>query len=540
MKKQMTLGKRLGFLVGVLLIMMAGMIVFSVFSAMQFRDNFEFYVGVVDIEENLLVAAEAHFHWALDVSLFVMNTAQAELEVQLDFRQCRLGQVLYDQDLRARIQRNFPQIHALLERTMEPHTRLHESGAAIAEARTAGRQQQVQEIFNSRTLIALNETMALLGEAEAIAEEAQQREQVEKLAMIRNTNTVMIIVGIIIVVIGLIFGTFTARSLIRNLSSLADQLDAAALQVSDASDQLASASQGLASGNSEQAASIEETSSSLEELSSMTRQNADNANQAKGLMDQLKHEADIEVKVMQEMAAEINKIRESSDQTVKIVKTIDEIAFQTNLLALNAAVEAARAGEAGAGFAVVAEEVRNLARRSAEAAKTTAELLEISQKNAESGVSKTAELEKEIRATAEVADKTALLVAEIATASKEQSQGIEQINKAVGEMEQVVQTNAANAEETAASAEELSGQAEEMKSLVIQVNQLVSGVNKVASAIRQQRAGSAPGRVQSQRDAGAQTAPRALGYESGKAPKAAREITPESVIPLDDDDFDDF
>jgi len=169
---------------------------------------------------------------------------------------------------------------------------------------------------------------------------------------------------------------------------------------------------------------------------------------------------------MRRLSEAMERIKASSDETAKIVKTIDEIAFQTNLLALNAAVEAARAGDAGKGFAVVAEEVRNLAMRSAEAAKNTAQLIEGNVGNAEGGValntevmSALQEIQKQVGQVSEVMD-------EIAAGAEQQSQGVEQINSAVEQMNQVTQTTAANAEESSSASEELTAQAEDLRALV--------------------------------------------------------------------------
>ncbi len=249
----------------------------------------------------------------------------------------------------------------------------------------------------------------------------------------------------------------------RILKSLAAQLNSGANQVAGAAGQVSAASQSLATGSSEQAASIEETSASLEELSSMTKRNVDNAQQANVLAKQSLGSADRGMKDMQAMSSAMDAIKASSDDIAKIIKTIDEIAFQTNILALNAAVEAARAGEAGMGFAVVADEVRNLAQRSAQAAKETAAKIEGAIRNTTQGVELTGKVAKALNEIVTEARQMDELAAEVAAASREQSQGITQINAAVGEMDRVTQNNAASAEESAAAAEELKAQAEAMR-----------------------------------------------------------------------------
>jgi methyl-accepting chemotaxis protein len=259
----------------------------------------------------------------------------------------------------------------------------------------------------------------------------------------------------------------------EGLNQLLDVVDGALSQVYEATDQVSTAatqvsaaSQSLAEGATEQAASLEETSSALEEMSAMTKQNADNAQQANTLSTEAKNTASKGTTSMDRMNSAIQEIQKSSDETAKIIKVIDEIAFQTNLLALNAAVEAARAGEAGKGFAVVAEEVRNLAMRSAEAAKNTANMIEESVKNSKNGVDIASEVGKVLEEIVQGIDKTSNLVSEIAAASAEQAQGIDQVNTSVTQMDKVTQQNAANAEESASASEEMSSQAESLKEML--------------------------------------------------------------------------
>lgn len=244
------------------------------------------------------------------------------------------------------------------------------------------------------------------------------------------------------------------------------QVQVAAEQVASAGQQIASGSQALAQGSSEQAASLEEVSSSLHEMSASTTQTAANARQARDMSEATRERVGQGRASMDRLSSAIDQIKQSSDQTARIVKTIDEIAFQTNLLALNAAVEAARAGDAGRGFAVVAEEVRSLAIRSAEAAKTTAALIESAVKNALDGVTYNAEVLAKLGEIDSDVERVANVVAEIATAGEQQADGVRQINVAVEQLNSVTQQVAANAEESASASEELAGQSVTMTGLV--------------------------------------------------------------------------
>jgi methyl-accepting chemotaxis protein len=205
----------------------------------------------------------------------------------------------------------------------------------------------------------------------------------------------------------------------------------------------------LSDSSSQQAASIEETSASLDEMASMTRRNADNTSEANNLMVTVREAIEKSNKAMTELTRSMTDIARASEETQKIIKNIDEVAFQTNLLALNAAVEAARAGEAGAGFAVVADEVRNLALRATDSAKNTANLIQDIVNKVRGGEKLVSVTNDAFGSVISSAKKVQELMEEIAAASKEQSDGIHQINGAVAEMNRVTQQNAANAEELA-------------------------------------------------------------------------------------------
>ena len=347
----------------------------------------------------------------------------------------------------------------------------------------------------------------------------------------------MSIISIIAIALGLVLGIFITRSITKPINRIIESLRDGAGQVASASTQVSSASQSLAEGASEQAASIEETSSSLEEISSMTKQNADNANQANSITQNTAAVITKANESMGRLTTSMDEISAASGETFKIIKTIDEIAFQTNLLALNAAVEAARAGEAGAGFAVVAGEVRNLAMRAADAAKGTASLIEGTVGKVHAGSELVRETNEAFTEVAEKSSKTGELVAEIAAASNEQAEGIGQINKAINEMDKVTQQNAANAEESASASEQMSAQAEQMKGVVADLAALVGGNGKRTHNGRLSTPNKETGRASSAKNL---VAPSKTAKEKHPALHASKEIKPTEVIPMDDGDFTDF
>ena len=348
------------------------------------------------------------------------------------------------------------------------------------------------------------------------------------------------------------------NTVMDSLGDAMNQVTEAVAQVANASGEISNGSQSLAEGSNEQASSLEEVSSSLEEMSSITKQNADNSGQAMILASEASAAAKDGDVTIKRMANAINLIKQSADNTAKIVKSIDEIAFQTNLLALNAAVEAARAGEVGKGFAVVAEEVRNLAMHSADAAQNTADMIEESVKNANEGVKITEEvavsLGKIVNRTSKVGD----LIAEIAAASKEQAQGIEQVNIAVAQLNHVTQSNAANSEESASAAEELSSQAAELANMVNEFQLCEDSAPSRPSRIeyddrrRFQRPGqndrrATPRPKQQQRPVHAASSAthhdKTEKYKAADKPgftKSMKALKAEEIIPLDNEELNEF
>ncbi|MBI5822109.1 MAG: bacteriohemerythrin [Verrucomicrobia bacterium] len=444
-------------------------------------------------------------HYKVENQVLKMCDSKKVFEGGEDHMACRFGK------WKAAQKTENPNLAKSLEQITVSHQRFHEAVKKAKEMVRAGNAEGARKVYAEEMCSATEATFSRFDEmlkaaasattldeqmnrqalevcrasqlkVEALLEQIQimnmaqvetESKQATKLgAFFKSFSVIAVLVGL---AVGVVLAWLITRSITRSIKAVTETLSLGAGQITAAAGQVSASSQSLAEGASEQAASLEETSSSLEEMSSMTKRNAASATKANDLARQARTAAEVGTTDMRTMSQAMGEIKASSDDTVMIIETINEIAFQTNILALNAAVEAARAGEAGMGFAVVADEVRNLAQRCAQAAKEITGKIKDAVVKIQNGVTIGGKVAKSLDEIATKSRQVDELAAEVAAASKEQAQGIDQINTAVVQMDKVTQSTAANAEESAAASEELNAQAETLRDVVGNLLRLVNG-----------------------------------------------------------------
>ncbi|MEW5800571.1 MAG: methyl-accepting chemotaxis protein [bacterium] len=507
-----------------------------------------------------------HLNWVNGLSNYLLTSKR--FTGALDPRQCAFGQWYYTFHTEDR------ELEGLLKKWEKPHEALHYSARSIIDAYESGDKDKAMAIYEGETLSALEQIGACyretMGYIDNIIENNNRAVQIFQDSTLRNIDLVMgslteaddilakhnkiiaekytsfysfankfiPIAALLTLALGCLIAFFLSGNIVGNLRRIILNLSGGAQHVYSASEQISSASQQLAEGASEQASSLQETSASLEEITSMTKNNADHAHQANQLMEETRTVVAEASHSMQAMSKSMTEISTAGEEIGKIIKTIDEIAFQTNLLALNAAVEAARAGEAGKGFAVVADEVRNLAQRAAEAAKNTSGMIEDTVRKINDGSGLAKRTFESFEKVAGSAGKVADLVSEIAAASKEQAQGIDQVNMAISQMDKVTQQTAANASQGANSADKLHQQSENLKLMVADLTRIVGGSDSARQLANGEEAAPEhylPRMTEPKRE---MIERRSRGGQT--PPKGGRVVKPEEIIPLDDNDFADF
>jgi methyl-accepting chemotaxis protein len=447
--------------------------------------------GAISVTRNLSSALKRAVDLTARKQYLAGEVRAATAEMASCERGTVLANMLSDQAHAAQYQQNFRARAAGLQKALDELSRMAEDGATDSIVRNLQQQASIvlqgheelsavpadkidvaMEIFGQKVQPRLDE----IAKASTVLVEQEGRELASLSATSASEASRSMTAIVILMLLGLAVGSgvlLIVRRASAALKVLSARIADSASHVAGAAKQVSAASQTLAQGASQQAASLEETSASTEEIVSITRRNADNASEVATLMKKSEEDSTESNLALDRMVEQMKEIGGSSQKIARIIKVIDGIAFQTNILALNAAVEAARAGEAGLGFAVVADEVRNLAQRCAQAARDTASLIEESIATAGDGNARLDQMAGAVRSMTQSAVRVKSLVDEVNLGSQEQTRGVEQIARAIVQMEQLTQGTAAGAEQSASAGAELDGHASNMRDLVHEMHQMV-------------------------------------------------------------------
>jgi methyl-accepting chemotaxis protein len=428
-------------------------------------------------------ALKAFFECTSDMSSFLLTSRPEQAAAARAALDVTLGQI-------KRIEKDQADLEKVDASLKDPAKEALIHSLQTSAAAYAGGLDRTVALKTDRDQITMNELNRIAPQFTAALATVRQavrdfQGQLESRMRVEESRTEMAVtwgtLGACLLVLGV--AVRIGRGISQPIGAIATRLSSESAQTNAAAYQVSQVSQAIADGASQQASAIEESSSALHEMASMTTRNSENAQMAKTLASEARATADAGAREMEEMKAAMSAIKASSAEISKIIKTIDEIAFQTNILALNAAVEAARAGEAGAGFAVVADEVRTLAQRCAQAAHETSDKISDSAAKSEQGVAISAKMAGNLGAIVERIRKLDEMIAGIAQASHEQSDGIGQLNNSMAGMDKVTQSNAALAQQSAASSDELKAQAEQVQAAVSELMRMVDGNSGAACKI---------------------------------------------------------